>query len=481
MKKYIPCIMAASAIAASAGVNTGRLNISRLSVLRSDNSLTVNMSINTEDWKVKSDSKVILTPAVIAGTDTVRLDPITIAGKRAWFYEIRNGNTSTILEKAGKPAASTYSRTIDFEPWMETSSLQILVDTVSECNCSDRFASEGSEAIGIASLDYNRKMTAPKLNYVVPGDTLEKNFSLSGRANIRFMVNKTDIDWSFAGNYAELDSILLSLNRVKDNPDATVKDIFLCGYASPEGPYANNVRLAKGRTEIVKEYVRKHSSLPASLYRTSFVAEDWDGLKKWLETNRIPGADEMIAFINDPNVIPETRNDVFREKFPKAYPGLLKEVYPLLRHTDYRISYNIRKYYDVNEIREVMQTNPRNLSQNELYILANSYPQGSREYFEVFSLAARLFPDDATANLNAGLASISVGDFAGAASYLDRAGENPQADYARGILAAMTGDYPAARQWLTKSENSGNKDAAAALLEIGKMEAAAISGGVTIL
>ncbi|MDE5676103.1 MAG: DUF3868 domain-containing protein, partial [Muribaculaceae bacterium] len=131
MKKYIPCIMAASAIAASAGVNTGRLNISRLSVLRSDNSLTVNMSVNTEDWKVKSDSKVILTPAVIAGTDTVRLDPITIAGKRAWFYEIRNGNTSTILEKAGKPAASTYSRTIDFEPWMETSSLQILVDTVS--------------------------------------------------------------------------------------------------------------------------------------------------------------------------------------------------------------------------------------------------------------------------------------------------------------------------------------------------------------
>lgn len=481
MKPYISCVVAASALTAAAGVNTGRLHISDLAVLKSDNSITLNLSVSPDNWGIKSNEKVILMPAIIAGSDTVMLDPITVAGKRAWFYEVRNGNRSPLLSKTGTGKQIDYSRTVDYLPWMETSTVEILVDTISECNCSDRFSPSGSDVLKVAQLNYRQQAILPNFNYIVPGDTLEKNFSLSGRANIRFMVNKTDIDWSYAGNYAELDSILLSLNKVKDNPDATVKEISLCGYASPEGPYANNVRLAKGRTEVVKEYVRKHSTLPASLYKTSFVAEDWQELKKWLEVNPIPGSQQMIAFIDDPKIPVETKNDIFRQRFPDAYPGLLKEVYPLLRHTDYRITYNVRKYYDVNEIRQVMLTNPRNLSQNELYLLAKSYPQGSKEYFEVFSLAARLFPDDATANLNAGLASISVGDLTGAAGYLERAGENPKADYARGVLAVMNKDFATARTLLEKAEAGGAEGASEMLQQIDAFEESYQNGGVTIL
>ena len=99
----------------------------------------------------------------------------------------------------------------------------------------------------------------------------------------------------------------------------------------------------------------------------------------------------------------------------------------------------------------------------------------------MFSLAARLFPDDATANLNAGLASISVGDLTGAAGYLERAGENPKAYYARGVLAVMNKDFASARTLLEKAEAEGAEGASEMLQQIDAFEESYQNGGVTIL
>ena len=123
MKPYISCVVAASALTAAAGVNTGRLHISDLAVLKSDNSITLNLSVSPDNWGIKSNEKVILMPAIIAGSDTVMLDPITVAGKRAWFYEVRNGNNSPLLSKTGTGKQIDYSRTTDYLPWMENSTV----------------------------------------------------------------------------------------------------------------------------------------------------------------------------------------------------------------------------------------------------------------------------------------------------------------------------------------------------------------------
>lgn len=482
MKRHnILAITALCAIPAMAGVNTDRLHISDMAVLRSDNNLTVNLRLDPKEYKVKSGEKIVLTPAVIAGSDTLRLDPLTVAGRRAWFYEVRNNSDNPLLTRAGSADAVDYSRTVAYEPWMAISHLEIFVDTRTECHCKAGTESRSLEGVRVADMDYMERIVNPKFQYIVPSDTAEKVFTLSGRADIRFMVGRTDIDWSYAGNHAELDSILASLGKVKDNPDATVKEIYLCGYASPEGSYAGNVRLAKGRTEAVKNYVARHSSFPSSVYRTSSVPEDWEGLKTWLDRNRIDGWQEMVAFIDDTKIPVEAKNDRFAARFPKAYPMLLKEVYPTLRHTDYRITYNIKKYYDVEEIKKVMRTHPRNLSQNELYLVANSYPKDSKEYFETFTLAARLFPDDATANLNAANAAMGFGDLEAAEMYVARAGDSPKAVYARGLLLALRGDYSAARPLLDRAKSSGVAGAAEALDEMDRAEKAALTGGVTIL
>lgn len=299
---------------------------------------------------------------------------------------------------------------------------------------------------------------------------MEKRFELSGRANVRFIVNKTDIDWSYANNYVELDSILRTVNVVRKNPDAAVDSIILTGYASPEGPYENNVHLAEGRTEVVKEYVRKNADFPNKVYHTASVPEDWKGLRDWLVTSNLDNRDEMVAFIDNYDGPIAAKNDRFAQQFSNEYPWLLTNVYPPLRHTDYRITYIVRRYYTVEEIRRVFDTYPRNLSLNELFILANSYEEGSPEFDNVMNTAAILFPDSQVARLNAANSAMNIKDYTRAEVLLSKLDPIPDVIYARGVLAAYQGDYVKARQLFEEARDAGVQDAEDALIKVAELE-----------
>ncbi len=458
MLKQILLLAAAATFPAFAGVNTSRLHISNLAVHTADEAMTVNMTINPSQYKIKSNRYVRLTPVLTANGDSLRLPSVTVAGRNAWYYEVRSGNDSPSLLRAGKSDPLQYSVTVPYENWMEVSELVMVCDTLSECNCKPPLTSD----VPIGEINNSRpqfRTDNATFSYVAPKDTASKIFTLSGRANIIFKVNRTDIDWSYQSNRAELDSIIKSINAVRDNKYASVGSILLTGYASPEGSYANNVRLAKGRTEVVKQYVMDHSSFPASVYRTNYVPEDWAGLREWLANSSMPDKYAMIAFIDDSSVPIEKKNDVFRSRFPGDYPFLLQNVYPQLRHTDYKITYEIRKFYDVDEIERLLNTNPTLLSINELYLLAGKYEPGSPEYDRIFLTAASMFPDNDVANLNAASSSMSLGNLQNARMFLEKVKPGPEASYAWGIYYAMQGDYEKSLQMLNQASRQGMRKA----------------------
>lgn len=441
--------------------NSDLLHISDLAVNKGDSLITLNMNVDPKAYKVKSNDIVTLTPHYIADGDTVKLPEIRIAGRKAWFTSVREGNATPLtISRAGKGVPIEYSSTIGYSPLVGSSSFIIKADTASVCNCNPPKSGEFpvvdiNEPPVTNFLDY-----VHNFQYIAPKDTADKVFNLSGRANIIFKVNKTDIDWTYYSNQAELDTILKTINVVRDNEYATVEKILLTGYASPEGPYLNNVRLAKGRTEVVQKYVENHSSFPHSVYETASVPEDWGGLREWLLTSAIPEKYDMIAFIDDPSVPIEKKNDMFRAKFPNDYPYLLKNVYPILRHTDYKITYKVKKFYDPNEIEKVFKKNPRLLTLNELYILSGKYEQGSPEYFQVFMTAAAMFPDSDVANLNAAGCAMNAGNLLAAKTYLEKVKPSAESDYAWGMYYAMSEDYPKALEMLKKAAEAGSEKSA---------------------
>lgn len=78
---------------------------------------------------------------------------------------------------------------------------------------------------------------------------------------------------------------------------ATITGVSIKGYASPEGSYANNERLAKGRSEALLAYVRERYGLDGADTEASYEAEDWQGLEARVERSSMPAREALLDVI----------------------------------------------------------------------------------------------------------------------------------------------------------------------------------------
>lgn len=287
-----------------------------------------------------------------------------------------------------------------------------------------------------------------ELAYIEPQAEKEKSRHLSGQAYLSFLVNKTDIRRDYRNNAVELSKVEETINVVRKDPNTTITHISIHGYASPEGSYQNNKRLAEGRAQAFKDYVQQLIDLPANIFSVESTPEDWDGLVSWLSKKEIYLS---ILDIAKSDADPDAKERQLRQRYPQQWKQLLTEVFPGLRHSDYRVSYTIRPF-TVDEARDIIRTKPQQLSLNEMFLVANTYAPGSKDYDDVFETAVRMYPDDETANLNAAVIALRKDDLAAAGRYLAKAGNSGEAQNARGVLAAKQGRYAEAETVFGQSD-----------------------------
>lgn len=445
-KGFFTGLMLAAALTAAAQ-HTDRFGVSSLDIARDGSSITVIMTVDPSKVELGKDKLLRVTPVLKSndGEHELRLAPFAVAGTNQYFYTIRGHENEGLVYRAGSKTSADYNESVEWQDWMNSSRLEFDLATSACCG-----APVDKEEVPALQLDFVEPPLTATLEYIEPMAVSSKEYKLEGKAYVNFPVNRTEIFPDYMNNPVELRKITSSIDTVKGNPDATIQSITLTGYASPEGPYANNVRLAKGRTEAVRYYVERLYDFPSSTFHSNSVPEDWAGLREAIAKSDLTMRDRMLSFIDSDYPV-ETRNDKFRSMFPTDYAWLLKNVYPWLRHTDYLIKYTIRHYTDVDEIRRVMKTRPQNLSLDEFHLVAQSYPVGSEEYNEVFDIAVRMYPDEPVANLNAANSAMSRGDLVQAEKFLLKAGDSAGADYARGMLFAKRKDYDRAIEYLRKS------------------------------
>lgn len=441
MNKKILIILSAVAVAMSAmAYSNDSTRVSALKIDRSADRLLVNMNIDAADLVKKSNRESWLTPVLTdtasdGSVNTLRL-PTVMAGGRNRYYQAQRRGSKVALYRGG---TIPYAANVAWEPWMEKAHLSL--ERV-ECGCC------GSDSVytdtPLATLDFVPRRFSMPFQYIEPTAEAVKTREIKGRAYIDFPVNRTEIYPDYRSNPRELAVIRSLIDSVRLDPDVSVQAMTFKGFASPEGPYNNNVRLAKGRTESLKDYVQGLYHFDPSVISTSYEPEDWAGLREFMLTSGLDNRDAILAVI-DSDLAPDAKDMKLRRDYPVQYAFLLKEVYPGLRHTDYTINYNIRSYSDPKEIMELVYTRPQNLSLNEFFVAARNVPTGSAEYNYIFETAARMYPDDEIANLNAANAAMQQGALDNAAAYLKKAGDGADAVYARGVLAALRGDYKEAR------------------------------------
>ena len=256
---------------------------------------------------------------------------------------------------------------------------------------------------------------------------------LDKRAYIDFPVNRIELRADYRRNPAQLDSIITTIKALKADQNLQVMAINIHGFASPEGSYKHNDYLAKNRARTLTEYVHKMVELPDSIFTVS----SWDGLREYIKQSDLEKKEQLLAIAQEESLTPDARDAKMKKQYPAQYRTLLTLCYPALRHSDYHITYKI-KPFDVEEAKEIMKTKPQQLSLNELFMVAQTYEVGSKEFNEVMELAVRMYPMDETANLNAAIIRLNAGEADAAKPYLDRAGDSEEADAARKAYEVMT-------------------------------------------
>lgn len=388
---------------------------------RPDHGMELVLSVVPSSYDVGSDGEIVIEPRLVS-RDSVAIKsfrPIVIAGRNR-MMRYRRGHRdlpeNALLCEARSVTPVSYDDTLAYDARMEDC-LLVLDMTASGC-CGKPV---GRAVVPAASVELADEMfSAPDFRLKAAADDGPKIIELHGSAFVDFRVNKTDIDPFYRRNVEELAKIIRTIDVVRENPDASIREISIKGFASPEGSYANNRRLAEGRTIALKDYVKEKSRLGDHVFRTSFEPEDWEGLRRFVVDSVSDNRDALLAVI-DSALDPDAKDAALRKSFPVVYSRLLSDVYPSLRHSDYVVRYEIRQYTGIDDIRNAFALRPSNLSENELIMLIADCDPGGGEFMKVLDTGLDMFPDNPQLVYLKGVELANAGDFSDALPMLEKA------------------------------------------------------------
>lgn len=450
-------LLAAPLVSAAQSSSTKDIQIQNKRIKKVGEEVYVTMDMNLDQVKLASNKGLIYTPMIVNKDDTLRLPTVEVMGRKRYIYYLRNNKTATsnplIVAQRKENQAQTlhYSYTAPYSDWMKNSQFVMGHDA---CGCNQTILDEGILAPAGDALTSPAQLYHA---YIEPKAEAVKKRQENGSARLNFMINKWDILTNLGNNAKELENIRKTIYLVKDDPDVTITSIKLHGYASPDGKYANNEKLANNRTQALYQYLVGTYDIDKKLFKVSSTAEDWDGTREYLAEHDMPQKETVLKIINS-QMKPDDMEKALVSKAGEAYQYLKQNVWPGLRRTDYTVEYDV-KAFNVEEAKQVMRTRPQKLSLQEMYMVAQASEKGSDDFNNVFETAVKMFPEDKVANLNAAYIAIEREDKVSAEKYLQKAGDSAEADNARGCLAVLKEDYQTAKAYFAKAAAAGLKGA----------------------
>lgn len=410
----------------------GKILIDSVLTQKKSDSLKVAFRLHLDSLQLKSEQQLVFTP-LIAGEDTIALNPIIINGKNQNIRYLRkssklkNSQAVVVRRRNDTEQQVLFSQTLPYRKWMKAFNLSMTEDL---CGCGDLMNQDTTQ---MATIQPTPRISRD--HYVKPKAEAIKVRAEKGEAYLSFKLNKSDILADFRENASELGKITSTIDLVKNDKDVSITNIDIHGYASPDGPYDNNVRLANNRAAALRNYVCNLYTIDKKLFTYHATPEDWEGFKKKVEASNLADKSAILAVANS-SLAPDAKDLKIKKLYPASYRYIMSEIYPRLRHSDYTVTYTVRPF-DIEEAKVILKTKPQQLSLQEMYLVAQTYEPGSPEFNEVFDIAVRLFPDDETANLNAACTDLQKGDLVTAEKHLAKAGNSKEAERIRKIYGEM--------------------------------------------
>lgn len=428
------------------------------------------MTVTFPQKFMKKKAQVTMTPVLRYQGGEVAGQSVTFQGEKV------EGNGTTINYKQG--SVQNLRSNFRYTPEMLKSDLYMTFD-----------ARKGKKVVKMpdVKIGYGILATEDLLGRCLEGngaalapDQFQRIIQQKQEANIKFLIGQANLRTS------ELQSVGIKdlarvLKEINDDAEGrALEAIEVSAYASPDGSYDVNERLAERRQDVSADFLRKELKkikMDANI-DTRYTAEDWDGFQELVKQSNLQDK-QVILSVLSMYEDPEEREQQIRN-MSHIYTDIKDGILPELRRARLIVNYEIIGRSDEEIVAQYKQ-DPSKLSVEELVYGANTLVETPAEQRQWNQTLQRLYPNDYRALNNLAQLAYNEGDLQQAAQYLQQAKNvNTKASEVNtnlGLLALREGNLQQAENYLAQGfgANTYNEVMGAYNLAKGNYQQAALN------
>ena len=376
-----------------------------------------------------------------------------VQGRPATFQgEKVLGNDQTISYQLGGHYAMKTN--FPYEDAMQKSELFLTFDAKVGKKQVDVPAIKVANGVIATSELYHRTLASAQPS--VAPDAFQRVVEQKQEANIKFLIQQAELRKSELQNNSVQEFVSLLKRISGDRENMMLGNIEISAYASPDGGFALNEKLANKRQENTEGFVKqqlKQTNVDADV-EANYTAQDWEGFQQLVQASDIQDKDvilRVLSMYKDPQ---EREQQI--KNMSHGFQELADGILPELRRARLTINYETLGNDDETIFAQI-KSDPSKLSVEEL-IYAASIADTPAEQESILKTAIRLYPKDARGYNNLAALAYSKGNYDEAQRYLAQAAGTgvacAETKANLGLLALQQGDVKTAENYIGQAGNA---------------------------
>ena len=309
-------------------------------------------------------------------------------------------------------------------------------------------------AEGIIATSELYKNTLKSAQAAVAPDAFQRINAQKQEANIKFLIQQATLRQSELKNNSVQEFVKLLEQINNDREGLNLKDVEVSAYASPDGGYDLNDKLAAQRQQATEKYVQqqlKKAKLTDASVDAKYTAEDWDGFQELVKASNIQDKDvilRVLSMYKDPQ---EREQQI--KNISSAFRELADGILPQLRRSRMIINYETVGRSD-EQIQQQLKADPKQLSVEEMLYAATLVDNNNAKE-DIYKATSEVYPNDARSYNNIASMEYAAGNLDAAQKYIEQAqkanGSLPEAAANLGLIALCKGDIQSAENYIAKA------------------------------
>lgn len=306
--------------------------------------------------------------------------------------------------------------------------------------------------------------TVTSAHPAVAADQFRRVISQKQAATIKFLIAQSNLRGSELNSQNVQDFIQTLRNIKTDEQSLVLNNVEISAYASPDGRYDFNEKLAERRGQTSENYVKeqmKKTKLDGDV-EMKYTAEDWEGFQELVSQSNLQDK-ELILRVLSMYEDPEQREREI-QNIATVYSELADAVLPELRRARMTINYDVIGRSDDQIMQLINDGQQAQLSLEEQLYAGNLLADDGGTKTNIWERITELYPNDYRAYNNLGTFAMSQGVYEDAIANLQKAlAKNPNAPEPNanlGLIALQQGQMKEAELYMAKGSGALNIDEA---------------------